>query len=35
MRLKAGADRIIIWNIRHYRLLGLDVASRIGTPDLG
>jgi predicted nucleic acid-binding protein len=33
--LKAGADRIVTWNLRHYRLLGADVASRIVTPDPG
>ena len=30
--IQAGAERIMTWNIRHYRLLGPDVSERILTP---
>jgi len=30
--LKSGADEIFTWNIRHYKLLGPEVAKRIRTP---
>jgi predicted nucleic acid-binding protein len=32
--LKAGADEICTWNIRHYQMLGPDVAKRLKTPVL-
>ncbi len=30
--LKSGAEVIYSWNIRHYQLLGPDVAKRLSTP---
>ncbi len=32
--LKAGADEIFPWNIRHYQMLGPEVAKRLKTPVL-
>jgi len=30
--LKAGADHIYTWNLRHFNMLGADVESRIMAP---
>jgi predicted nucleic acid-binding protein len=30
--LKAGADHIYTWNVRHFNMLGADVESRVKTP---
>jgi predicted nucleic acid-binding protein len=32
--LKARADEIFNWNIRHYQMLGPEVAKRLKTPAL-
>ncbi len=32
--LKAGADEIFTWSIRHYQLFGPEVAKRLKTPVL-
>jgi hypothetical protein len=30
--LKADAERIYTWNLRHFRQCGSEIASRLGTP---
>jgi len=30
--LKAGVDEIFTWNVRHYQVLGPEVAKRLRTP---
>lgn len=32
--LKAGADEIYTWNIRHYEMLGPEIVKRLKTPSL-
>lgn len=32
--VQAGVDRIFTWNIRHYQLLGTEVAKRIDRPPV-